>query len=284
MLIRTVLIAFQISFASTDNEGRVRQNPPKESSQKDDRSIQPVALDTVEQPLDVKKHGNLAGYGDIRNRRFDNNDEFKISAADDQSYLRSPPGESASGAVYVRWGHHSCPSSSELVYTGSAAGTTHRDSGGGGNQLCLSQNPVYDSPVAGIGGERSFIHGIEYQISDFPHLQSRKWHDVPCAVCLAPARVAKLVIPGTNMCPSDGWTREYGGYLMSERVYSSHKRSMHVCVDREMQVIPRTDGIPSDNKHHLLDLVEGRCAPSGGGIPCGPYIDGYELTCAVCTK
>ncbi|PIK47933.1 hypothetical protein BSL78_15203 [Apostichopus japonicus] len=284
MFLGTVLIAFQISFASSDNEGRVRQNPPKESTQKDERSIQPLALNTVELPLDVNKHGILAGYGNHRNRRFDNNDEHEVSAADDQSTLRSPPGEPASGAVYVRWGHHSCPSSSELVYTGSVAGTHYGDSGGGVNQLCLSQNPVYDSPVAVCWGERSFIYGMEYQISDFPHLQSRKWHDVPCAVCLAPARVAKLIIPGTNVCPSNRWTREYGGYLMTARVHSAHKRSMHVCVDREMQVIPRTDGSPSDYRRDLLDLVEARCSPSGGGIPCGPYVHGYELTCAVCTK
>ncbi|PIK43154.1 hypothetical protein BSL78_19994 [Apostichopus japonicus] len=170
MFLGTVLIAFQISFASTDNEGRVRQNPPKESTQKDERSIQPLALGTVELPLDVNKHGNPAGYGNLRNRRFDDTGEQKVSAADDQSTLRSSPGESASGAVYVRWGHHSCPSSSQLVYTGSAAGTSYKDAGGGVNQLCISQNPVYDSPVAGVGGERSFVNGIEYQISDFPHL------------------------------------------------------------------------------------------------------------------
>ncbi|PIK47934.1 hypothetical protein BSL78_15204 [Apostichopus japonicus] len=182
-------------------------------------------------------------------------------------------------------GHHSCPSSSELVYTGSAAGTSWGDSGGGVNQLCLSQSPVYDSPVAGVGVERSFVNGMEYLISDFPHHQSKRNHDVPCAVCLAPARVAKLIIPGTSVCPSNGWTREYGGYLMSNRVQSAHRRTMHICVDREMQVIPRTDGVPSDNKRDVLYLVEGRCAPSGGGgIPCGPYVDGHELTCAVCTK
>ncbi|PIK41054.1 putative short-chain collagen C4 [Apostichopus japonicus] len=201
-------------------------------------------LGTVEPPLDVNKNGNLAGYGNHRNRRFDNTDEHEVSAADDQSNLRSPPGESASGAVYVRWGHHSCPSSSELVYTGSAAGTSW------------------------------VIPGAE--------LISFAYRKTP--FCLAPARVAKLVIPGTNVCPSNGWTREYGGYLMSNRVHSLHRRSMHVCVDREMQVIPRTDGPPSDGKRDCLDLVETRCSPSGGGIPCGPYVDGYELTCAVCTK
>ncbi|PIK43153.1 hypothetical protein BSL78_19993 [Apostichopus japonicus] len=206
-----------------------------------------------------------------------------MSAADDQSNLRSPPGESASGAVYVRWGHHSCPSSSELVYTGSAAGTSWDDSGGGVNQLCLSQSPVYDSPVAGVSGQRSFVHGMDYLIYDFPHLQSKKDHDVPCAVCLAPARVAKLIIPGTNVCPSNGWTREYGGYLMSNKINSLHRRTMHICVDRAMQGIPRTAGVPSGNKRDALYLVEGRCS-SGGGIPCGPYVDGYELTCAVCTK
>ncbi|PIK38281.1 hypothetical protein BSL78_24884 [Apostichopus japonicus] len=169
-----------------------------------------ISYGNAELPLDVNKQGNLAGYGNLRNRRLDDTDEHKESVkirstGDDQSNPRSPPGESAGGAVYVRWGHHSCPSSSQLVYTGSAAGTNAQDSGGGVNQLCLSQNPVYDSPVAGVGSERSFIHGVEYQITNFPQLQSKRWYDVPCAVCLATARFAKLIIPGTNVCPSNEW-------------------------------------------------------------------------------
>ncbi|PIK52681.1 hypothetical protein BSL78_10415 [Apostichopus japonicus] len=215
LFLGTVLCAFKISFASSDNEGRIHQNPPKEPAQKEKRPFQPLTLGNAELPLDVNKQGNLAGYGNLRNRRLDDTDEHKESVkirstGDDQSNPRSPPGESASGAIYVRWGHHSCPSSSQLVYT----------------------------------------------------------------VCLATARFAKLIIPGTNVCPSNEWTREYGGYLMSARVHSVHKRSTHVCVDREMQVIPSSDGIPPDTKRDSLNLVEARCSSSGagGGIPCGPYV------------
>ncbi|XP_071843502.1 uncharacterized protein [Apostichopus japonicus] len=130
----TALCAFKISFASSHNEERVRRNPPKESAQKKERPFQPLTLGNAELPIDVNKQGNLAVYGNLRNRRLDDTDEHKVSVkirstGDDQSNLRSPPGESASGAIYVRWGHHSCPSSSQLVYTGSAAGTNAQDSG-----------------------------------------------------------------------------------------------------------------------------------------------------------
>lgn len=193
------------------------------------------------------------------------------------------PASNTSGAVYIRWGHHGCPSSSTLIYSGFAAAPSHHFAGGGANQLCLPQNPVYDEPVAGVGTSRSFLYGAEYQIDNFPARNDRLWFDVPCAVCKAPARFAKLMIPGRNICPDEDWTLEYGGYLMAERSHSAHQRSLHICVDREMQILDRTNGAPSDGFRALLDVVEGRCSTSGGGIPCGPYINGYEITCAVCT-
>ncbi|PIK48099.1 putative short-chain collagen C4-like [Apostichopus japonicus] len=189
-----------------------------------------------------------------------------------------------SGAVYVRWGHKECPTSSLLVYSGIAAGAFRGETGNGANQLCLPSDPVYSEPVAGVGASRSFLYAIEYQIDNFPTLSDRSWHDVPCAVCKAPTRFAQLMIPGKNLCPSNEWTLEYRGYLMAERAHSVHQRSMYICVDQEMQTIDRTHGSATGALHALLDLVEGRCVSSGGGLPCGPYVDGYELTCAVCTQ
>ncbi|KAJ8041740.1 hypothetical protein HOLleu_12643 [Holothuria leucospilota] len=83
------------------------------------------------------------------------------------------------------------------------------------------------------------------------------------------------MVPGRNICPNEEWTLEYGEYLMAERSHSSHQRSLHICVDREMQIFDRTRGHASNYLRALLDLVEGRCSTNG--------IDGYKITCAVCT-
>ncbi|KAJ8034054.1 hypothetical protein HOLleu_24473 [Holothuria leucospilota] len=187
-----------------------------------------------------------------------------------------------SGSVYVRWGHSECPSYSALIYAGSAAGAHYNAQGNGANQVCLPDDPDYDNPVAGVGTSRAFLYSIEYEIDDHPTLASRSWLDVSCAVCKAPYRFGQLMIPGKHECPSAEWTLEYSGYLMAERNHVNHRRSMYICVDQEMQAVERTHG--SASTRGLLDLVEGRCTTSGGGLRCGPYIDGYELTCAVCTQ
>ncbi|KAJ8034065.1 hypothetical protein HOLleu_24487 [Holothuria leucospilota] len=106
--------------------------------------------------------------------------------------------------------------------------------------------------------------------------------DVPCAVCKAPSRFGQLMIPGKNSCPSAEWTLEYSGYLMSERNHPAHLRAMYICVDREMQSVGGSHG-PSTSRG-VIRFVESRCSWGGGGLPCGPYVDGYELTCAVCTQ
>lgn len=147
--------------------------------------------------------------------------------------------------------------------------------------MCLSPNPVYESPVAGKQKVREYLYAVEYLVDESQKDKQKLWTDVPCAVCLATTRFAKLVIPGTNKCPGQDWTLEYGGYLMAERSSQIHIRSLHICVDRELQVLPRTRD--AGGKKALLNFVESRCLHSGGGIPCPPYVDGYEITCAVCT-
>lgn len=172
----------------------------------------------------------------------------------------------------------------QWLSTGVAAGARYGSSGNGANQLCLPGDPIYDEPVSGVGSTRAFLYSIEYQIDSFHSMSDRTWHDVPCAVCQSPSRYSMLMMPAKNACPSEDWTLEYGGYLMAERSYSSHMRSMYICVDRELQTRERTHGLGTDHNRGLLDLVESRCVVSGGGLPCNPYVDGYELTCAVCTQ
>ena len=119
------------------------------------------------------------------------------------------------------------------------------------------------------------MYGAEYQsshVSIFPN--SLNDHDVPCAVCHVTKRASQMMIPGRNMCPA-GWTREYKGYLMAER--HDHYRTMYTCVDAHPDYIP---GSYANRNGALFYFVEGRC----GSLRCGPYIDGRELTCAVCTR
>ena len=87
-----------------------------------------------------------------------------------------------------------------------------------------------------------------------------------------------MMIPAKMNCPS-GWAREYHGYLMSG--HKNHDSSYEfVCVDRNPEARPGGSGVNQNGA--LFYPVESRC--NIGNLPCGPYIDGGELTCVVCTK
>jgi len=177
--------------------------------------------------------------------------------------------------VYVRWGHDSCPDGgAQLVYTGRAGGSHFSHSGGGSNPQCLPLDPGPEY-LKTIDGTQNwgYIYGAEYQDTN-ELLADSKDTDVPCAVCHVPTRNALYMIPARFTCPS-GWTREYFGYLMSER-YSNH-RSQFSCVDQSL--IPVVGSHHNDNGF-LFYTVEGVC----GSLPCPPYTQDKELSCAVCTK
>ena len=90
------------------------------------------------------------------------------------------------------------------------------------------------------------------------------------------------MIPARMTCPS-GWTREYYGYLMSEHYDKGHFRTEFICFDRNSEGIP---GSEEDENGSTVYPVEAACQTVGqtGGLPCNIYSEGYELTCAVCTK
>ena len=159
---------------------------------------------------------------------------------------------------------------------GVMAGSHYSHHGGGSNYLCLPLNPIYEIFKDGNQGS-TYIYGTEYEISSQSNIFPTNLHDhdAPCAVCHTELRGSHVMIPARNICP-DGWTLEYKGYLMAG--HHGHKgRAQFICVD--------DDPAPTWRGHvgqdgALLYFVESHC----GSLPCGPYIQGQELTCAVCTK
>ena len=188
-----------------------------------------------------------------------------------------PKGDSRNvGVTYIRWGKKTCPSTgAALVYKGYVGGSKFRNKGGGSNYVCLTRNPIYEKYQPGLQSYFSRIYGAEYQSSPaniFP--ANLNDHDVPCAVCHVTKRASQMMIPGRNLCPT-GWTREYKGYLMAER--HDHYRTMYTCVDENPDY---KVGSKTSLNGVLFYFVEGVC----GSLPCRPYIEGRELTCAVCTR
>ena len=178
------------------------------------------------------------------------------------------------GTVYVRWGHDECPSTAELVYKGRVGGPWYR-LGGGSNPQCLSLSPQYLRTQPGSQTESvSRIYGAEYDFWQHSSVSSSKKFDVPCAVCYVGQRSTVYMVPARYTCPA-GWTTEYYGYLMAE--HGNHQRSQYTCIDKILKAVPGSSG----SKYGLLFyFVEGRC----GTLPCPPYEETKELTCAVCTK
>ena len=170
--------------------------------------------------------------------------------------------------MYVRWGHDQCPSTAQLVYSGRAGGPHYQHSGGGSNPQCLPLDPNFLTPISGIQ-YRALMYGAEYQTYNSKHQT-----DPPCAVCHVSNRTAVYMVPAKYTCPT-GWTREYYGYLMAER--NIHHRSQFTCVDIAFKSVA---GSSADRNGVLFYFVEGRC----GTLPCPPYDETREFSCAVCTK
>ena len=153
-------------------------------------------------------------------------------------------------------------------------GSHYTHTGGGANYLCLSNTPNYATYQDGVQGGAS-IYGAEYETNFKGFSRNLFDHDAPCVVCYVPSRSSQLMYPARFDCPS-GWTMEYWGYLMSG--HHSHKHSTSfICVDQNAEHVP---GSSHDLNGVLLYPVEGIC----GSLPCSPYVNGRELTCAVCSR
>ena len=200
-----------------------------------------------------------------------------ISISNNTPILTGPPGPTAGGATYIRWGRTTCNSTAgtQLLYSGRAAGSFYNEQGGGANYLCLPDDPDFLSYTSGAQNYRAHLYGTEYQaVNTPPAFGSMTNHNVPCAVCYTPTRGTMIMIPAKTTCPTS-WTREYYGYIMS--AYHGFQRTMYECVDSDAESVPGSSTFVGGALFHF---VESRCT----GIPCPPYADGKELACIVCTK
>ena len=82
------------------------------------------------------------------------------------------------------------------------------------------------------------------------------------------------MIPGQDACPGN-WKKEYTGYIMGPSYTQKHS-GQYICVDQKPQIV---HGSAQTHNGERLYLVETEC-PS---LQCGPYVNGRELRCVVCT-
>jgi len=196
--------------------------------------------------------------------------------------------QQVSGIIYVRWGRNTCPNSATVLHTGYVGKGHYQHTGSGANYLCLHNKPVWGSgTLAGDQDLAAFIYGVEYQLGqgggykkDYPfnydNIGGRDLHDndAVCAVCYNGGANDVYMVAGRPDCPSADMTLEYTGYLVSERY--THYRGEFVCLDTSPEARP---GGEADLNGGLFYPVQAGC----GSLPCPPYVEGNELTCAVCT-
>ncbi|XP_045163699.2 uncharacterized protein LOC123528018 [Mercenaria mercenaria] len=176
------------------------------------------------------------------------------------------------GSTYVRWGRKTCPSGATVVYEGYTAGSSYEHSGGAAQALCLTTKPAWrrytSKEEAG-----AYIYGAEYQTSSYNVWSYLNDNDVPCVVCRVPNNDV-LMVPGSSNCPND-YNLQYSGYLMAGH-YGHTAPSDYLCVDDNPEIIERGY---QNNNGYLLYFVQAKC----GSLPCGPYVNNREITCAVCS-
>ncbi|XP_071949895.1 uncharacterized protein [Antedon mediterranea] len=178
-----------------------------------------------------------------------------------------------SSTVYTRWGRNDCPDTSDLVFTGYIAGGNGCYKGAGKNAQCMPTTPDKSDRLQSGSGSRAYLYGAEYEtagyVSAFAQVNNG---DAVCAVCRARGKSTNLMIPAKRNCPSD-WTKEYEGLLMGSK--STYYGSEYICVDANPEMRQSSTG---NNIGFLLYPIEGKTSP----LP-SPYINGYELSCVVCT-
>lgn len=143
-------------------------------------------------------------------------------------------------------------------------------------RVCLPEQPLYAKYDDSWQSSSSAIYGAEYAVSGFnPFKKPLNNYAAPCAACYVESRGFQMMIPARYDCPS-GWTRDYWGYLMTKS-YGSKGNTDFICVDEDAEYVPFSHADSGGNK---LNPVQGHCYV----LPCGPYVRGRELTCAVCSK
>lgn len=144
--------------------------------------------------------------------------------------------------MFIRWRKHTCPSltGTEQLYSGTAGGSFYTNSGVGVNTLCLLHHPepvldnfqfvFQDNNKDNVG----YLNGGEYQFSVKDVVLQ---DDVPSSVCRARLAFYSMMIPAKRS-RSSGWTKQYTGFLTSER--HSYVLAEYLCVDEDPDFVERS--------------------------------------------
>ncbi|KAJ8319982.1 hypothetical protein KUTeg_001569 [Tegillarca granosa] len=164
--------------------------------------------------------------------------------------------------------------------------------------LCLPTDPTWERYRNGIQGGAG-IYGVDYEfnsdatIGDMDRTNVND-KDTPCVVCNHLSHSSFYMVPGLTFVISAQmanslritvrmwllllllsiWNHSSNGYLMSGAANVTGA-SEYICVDVD------PEGVMGQNANvRQLFHVEARCQ----GLRCPPYVDGREITCAVCSK
>ncbi|KAL3848615.1 hypothetical protein ACJMK2_019463 [Sinanodonta woodiana] len=214
-----------------------------------------------------------------RRRAVDDIEPARANASMNKNdqHIHTPTG--TGGAVYTRWGRTTCPDDvyTEMVYSGISGGSYYDHTGAAVNTLCLPHEPIWGTYTDGLENQ-AFIYGAEYHdhtLFKLTNAEALLYHNMPCAVCRSTLRTSTFMLPARNRCFGD-WHVEYHGYLMTG--HNAQKASTdYICVDQAPEADP--SGFRTEHGR-LLYRVESIC----GSLPCPQYMQGRELTCAVCSK
>ncbi|XP_062569838.1 short-chain collagen C4-like [Saccostrea cucullata] len=179
------------------------------------------------------------------------------------------------GTVYTRWGRTTCPATATIIYSGYAAGSHYRHTGGAVEPLCLPTNPEWEIHNTEVEYSRGLVYGAEYETLHSLVMTDVHDHDVPCAVCRTQNNESVLAIPARKSCYA-GWKVEYWGYLMSGN-FQHPAASTFTCMDAEPESVVGGHG---NANGYLFYTVETQC----GSLTCPPYRNGSELLCVVCSE
>jgi len=165
--------------------------------------------------------------------------------------------------AYTRWGAKDCHAGKRVYYGLMAGSKASSDQSIDTRFLCM---PMDEVQYGLLFEANNTIYGTEYKD---PIKTESNIDNVPCALCLVSGKSLTRMIPGRTRC-HDGWTREYGGYLMAQD-------GAYECIDESMKA---HDG-SAHLDHNVATLVH--VSASCDSLLCDPYIANKGLACVVCS-
>ena len=154
---------------------------------------------------------------------------------------------SVKGVSFTRWGNNECPQMTELVYSGRMVDLWSS------TPHCLPLSPTFPSELNRI------------QRQEVIHKADKGNSSVPCAVCYSGRHSTVLMQPARHIC-ARGWSMLYKGLLVTNQ-------ASLLCTD----ITLKSSQTKTLNGYHY---VKASCDI----LPCPPYDNTSNLTCAVCIK